>query len=201
MTWTMRPEHAQAVHPATIFDVGVHRGTPPLYAAFPDAYYVLVEPLRENRRAIKRILKQYRGEHIEAAAGARPGVATINVEPRQRAKSSFLSRATTTASGDVTESRQVRMRTLDDIARDRGLTAPFGLKIDTEGFELEVLSGAHDVLDSCQFVITETSIGRRFEGSSYEASDLISVLRTHGFAVFDVLGGTRRYADLLFMRP
>ena len=200
MDWTIRPEHAQALNPATIFDVGVHKGTAPLYQAFPKAYFVLVEPLRENRRAIKEILRHQRGEHVEAAAGSRLGTATINVEPQQRAKSSFLSRAMSTASGDATEPREVQILTLDGIARDKSLSAPYGLKIDTEGFEMEVLAGAVEILESCQFVITETSIGERFEGSTYQASDLLSALREHGFSVFDVLGATRRYADLLFMR-
>ena len=200
MSWTIRPEHANALTPKTIFDVGVHKGTRGLYAAFPDAYYVLVEPLRENRKAIKQILHDHRGEHIEAAAGSQPGTATINVEPQQRARSSFLNRAATTASGDVTEPREVPVCTLDGIVRDRALDEPFGLKIDTEGFELEVLAGARKVLASSQFVITETSIGKRFEERPYTAADLLTVLREHGFAVFDVLGGTRRYADLLFLR-
>ncbi len=32
---------------ATIIDIGVWKGTPELYAAFPEAYHVLIEPMKE----------------------------------------------------------------------------------------------------------------------------------------------------------
>ena len=34
--------------PATIFDIGVGYGTFPLYRAFPDAFYHLIDPARES---------------------------------------------------------------------------------------------------------------------------------------------------------
>jgi hypothetical protein len=33
--------------PKTVIDIGVAQGTPVLYRNFPDAYYILVDPLRE----------------------------------------------------------------------------------------------------------------------------------------------------------
>lgn len=183
----------------TVFDVGVSGGTPQLYRAFPDSYYVLIEPLREHLEDLDAILQHHTGEYVLAAAGAEPGSATINVEPNRRAKSSMLRRTDRTATGDELEQRRVPVTTLDEIARSRDLAKPYGVKIDTEGFELEVIRGAEQVLKDAVLVIAEASTVPRFEGG-YRNADLIEELRMHGFVPFDILRSTRAFVDVLFMR-
>lgn len=57
--------------PKVVFDVGVGSGTPSLYRAFPDAYFVLIEPNAEHRDVIKSILEKYKGEaHYQAVGRA-----------------------------------------------------------------------------------------------------------------------------------
>ena len=34
-------------YPGTVIDVGAARGTPPLHDAFPNAYFILFEPLKD----------------------------------------------------------------------------------------------------------------------------------------------------------
>ena len=170
--WSLPERYRQRLAPATVIDVGVNRGTPELYAAFPAAHYLLVEPNRENLKDIKKILQTVNGEHEMAAAGSRSGTAVINVETSRTGLSSFLNRSDLTATGTRIERREVSVRTIDEMVASRKLEGPFGLKIDTEGFELEVLRGAPATLKDCQFVITETSTAKRFEGG-YESVDLI----------------------------
>ena len=110
------------------------------------------------------------------------GSAVLNVETSRTGLSSFFKRTELTATGNRIERREVRVRTLDEMVQDRQLKGPFGVKIDTEGFELEVVRGATAVLKACQFVITETSTSKRFEGG-YESVDLIDELRRHEFVV------------------
>jgi hypothetical protein len=78
-----------------------------------------------------------------------------------------------------------------------------GLKIDTEGYELEVLRGAVETLPSCAFVICEASIQKRFH-DSYEFSQLVAFMFDHGFRISTILDyyvgreGYLRLVDLLF---
>ena len=65
--------------PGTVVDVGVAHGTPPLYAAFPDAYFFLFEPVVDFEHDIKSALKKIRGEYQMCALGATNGTATIFV--------------------------------------------------------------------------------------------------------------------------
>jgi FkbM family methyltransferase len=197
---TLPPWLGTRTAPQTIFDVGVAKGTQWLYDAFPDAYFVLVEPLQENVPSMRRILRGVSGTYVLAAAGADHGTATINVEPERKGMTSLLERTDETSSGGDLEQREIPVVTLDSIARGQGARAPFGLKIDTEGYELEVVRGAHEMLSMTEFVIAETSTaGGRFVGG-YCADDLIEELHSQGFAVADVLRTTRHFADLLFLR-
>jgi len=198
-TWVIPDRYLAQMTPRTVIDVGVNRGTKELYAAFPDAYYLLVEPNHENLDDIAKVLTRVRGEHAHVAAGAESGELVLNVEVTRTGLSSFLRRTELTATGNPVEQRRVPVRRIDDLVAERRLEEPFGLKIDTEGFELQVIRGATETLKSCQFVITETSTAERFE-DGYQSVDLISAMREQGFTIFDIMKTTGRYADLLFMR-
>lgn len=193
--------------PRTVVDVGVGPGTPALYDAFPDAKLVLVEPLAEYEPDLRRIVAERGGAYHLTALGAAEGRATLHVEPGNRMKSSLLARTPLTATGDRAATREVPVTTLDALRAEAGLEPPFGLKIDTEGFELEVLRGARGFLADALFVIAEASVAARFEGS-YRFDELVAEMAGHGFHVRDFLEVSRsartpgaRYADVLFARP
>lgn len=192
--------------PRTLVDVGVGHGTPALYDAFPDAELVLVEPLAEFEPDLKRILAARPGRYLLAALGAEPGERTLHVEPGNRLKSSFLERSALTATGDPLERRRVPVTTLDRLLEEQRPTPPFGLKLDTEGFELDVVKGATRLLADTLFVIAEVSVAPRFEGG-YAFADFVAALAARGFRACDVLEvarGSRSpetpYVDLLFRR-
>ena len=119
----------------TLVDVGVgDNGTPWLWKRFSGAKLLLVDPLRECRPDPMPPNASF----VEAALGAEERNATINIAPRV-SQSSLLERTALTHKGAPVEKREVRMRRLDDVVEGE---PPFGLKIDTEGYELEVLTCA-----------------------------------------------------------
>lgn len=191
--------------PKTIIDVGVGYGTPELYDAFPEARLILVEPLEEYLPSIRAICSGRNVVHHAVALGANDDELEINVEPQERLKSSFLSRTRESATGHLPSRRKVPVRRLDGLLSDIEIDKPIALKIDVEGFELEVLRGAPQTLKRVDCVIIETSIARRFEGSPLFA-DIIGEMAKHQFDLYDVLHVARseqpgaRHADLLFMR-
>lgn len=65
--------------PRTVVDVGSGFGTLPLYEAFPNAYFILVEPLREYGASIEAILEKHKGEIHYKAVGNEEGWLEINV--------------------------------------------------------------------------------------------------------------------------
>jgi FkbM family methyltransferase len=188
----------------TVIDVGAAHGTMPLYRRFPDAHLLLIDPLTEHEAELQEILLERDGSIEMCALGRESGESTLMVPVGSLKRTSFLERTALTEFTDEREERRVPIRRLDDVVAEHGPPAPYGLKIDTEGFELEVLLGATSTLQQCEWVVTETSIARRFEGS-YEFFDLLSLMNEHGFRLENVLhvsraGVTAKYADLLFTR-
>jgi FkbM family methyltransferase len=184
----------------TIIDVGVLDGTPFLYDSFPDAKFILVDPLEESRDAVAaRWSERIDFEFHVCGVGEKQGELELTIPAGRPAMSTFSGDRNdggTTAS----EVRRVPMRKLDDLLK--GLDGPFGLKIDTEGHELSVLKGAVKTLAKCEFVITETSIKRRFP-EGYQFSEAVAFMAKHGFEVHSFLSGfTRspRFSDILWVK-
>jgi FkbM family methyltransferase len=150
-------------HPATVVDVGVGLGTAPLYEAFPKAYLVMVEPLSEFNIAIQSILADRCGVHVPMALGAAQCRRTKFVEPRHILGSSFYERCEAERTGDMRTAREVEGTTLDAMVEALRFPAPYGLKLDTEGAEIEILGNATKCLRDTLFVIAEVSVMNRFE--------------------------------------
>jgi FkbM family methyltransferase len=202
-----RPENLRkpGLAPATVIDVGVARGTPNLYDAFPDAHLVLIEPLAEFEQDLQRIAARRGGEYVLCAVGGEPGRAVIHVDPQMLYGSSLLVDSWSAPGAPARERREIEVTTLDLLRREHGWRAPFGLKIDVEGFEQSVVDGARELLVDTQFVIAEVSVARQFAGSVPFAA-FVASMDAHGFALVDVLDGRRRgnegvdYLDLMFRK-
>lgn len=205
--WWWTPGHLGRLgfNPSTVFDVGVGFGTPTLYATYPQAFFVLVEPLVEYEAAVRTILKSYRGELVAVAAGAREEHRTFWVEIGKLEGSSFFKQAPGAETRRPKHPRDVAVRTLDAICAGGNYDPPFGIKLDTEGFELEALAGAHQVLRETQFVIAELSVAERFEGGG-RFDEFAAEMNRHGFRLADILDtargadGTAQFLDALFRR-
>ena len=204
-----RPEnlHKPGLEPATVIDVGVARGTPNLYDAFPEAHFVLIEPLREFEDDLKRIAKRRGGEYVLTAVGSEPGRAEIFVNPAMLVESSMLVNEWRPAEEhEALERREVEVTTLDALRAERGWNGPFGLKIDAEGYEHRIVEGATTLLRETQFVIAEVSVTRPFDGGATFA-EFVALMDRYGFAVHDLLDGLKRgnggveFLDVMFRRP
>jgi FkbM family methyltransferase len=177
--------------PSVVFDVGVGPGTPELYEAFPEARLVLVEPLEEWRGHFESAVRARETDTIIAAAGSTPGEVEIFVH-RAPWCSSILG-GLRGEDSDGTR-RPVPVVRLDDIAAERGLAGPYVVKVDVEGAELEVLSGAPDVLRATELVLLEVSLFEFIPGSP-QFHDVVSWMHEHGFVVADLFDAHNRLLD------
>ena len=197
--------------PGTVIDIGVATGTPWLYQ-FPKAKLVLVEPNPEFRSDLERINVEHGADILPFAAGAEPGILSLNVDRFAPSSSSFLPvsadlRAHWRSRGQTRtiEARKVDVLPLDAMI-DTRYPGPYLIKVDTEGFELEVLKGGTQTLQRAECLIIETSVAKRHEGS-YAFADLIRFLADEGFAFSDILDiqtfsgdGDISYMDVAFIR-
>lgn len=203
-----KPQYIKKLcHPQTVIDVGVGYGTHELYEAFPNAHFILIEPVVEYRNAIENIKKMYKCEVHLNAAGDKEGVCDIFVDHGNPLLTSFSHRTKLTSTGNKIERRQVAVKTLDSIIGDRHpLPGPVVLKIDAEGHELFVLRGSAQLLQYTDYVVAEVSVAKRFE-EGYEFDDMLIWMHEHDFRLFSILhimhpeGELRtRFVDVVFAR-
>ena len=145
-----------------------------------------------------------------AALGAREGSVEIHVASNSASSSILPMHDTHRAAAP--HSRYVGVETvplhrLDQVARDAVAAAahPF-LKIDTQGYERDVLEGASAVIDSLMGIQLEISLTPLYEGSP-TLPELLALMELWGFALHallpaftDVASGRMLQVDGLFFR-
>lgn len=196
--------------PDVVFDVGVDTGTPFLYQAFPEAHFVLIDPRAEAEKTLKSPDAPTKASFHQFALGAQTGEMTLHIpfsdKGEHGAMASLRQRQGYLADKiEWIETRQVPVERLDTVAAD--YPGRVGLKIDTEGFEGEVLAGAAETLARCDFVIIEMSLTQRFDITT-PPSQIIARLAAAGLEFRDVLrmtgdgrgGPAPRLMDILFTR-
>jgi FkbM family methyltransferase len=194
--WNVENLRKPGFEPATVIDVGAAFGTAPLYRSFPDAFHVMIEPLREYAEDIERWLTEFRGVHLPLAVGEREDTVTLHVDPELLFWSSLLPYSKG-RQGRTLEERTIPLTTIDKLLDEHGWDPPFGLKIDTEGYEHHVIAGGKKLLEQTQFVIAEVSVSRRFE-QSYTFAEFIALMDRHGFQLHDVLDGMKSWHGRVF---
>ena len=140
---------AEHVKPGDIcYDIGGYRGYISGVMALAGAFRVFVfEPLPANQRAVRRLCELnplLPIDLITLALGNIDGPAVLKVMPDSSmgklANSSFQAGATAVAEMLIT------VRQIDSLLQNREIPAPHVVKIDVEGAEFDVLSGALEML-------------------------------------------------------
>jgi FkbM family methyltransferase len=185
-------EHVKALGfvPQTVIDVGVARGTPPIYDAFPDARYVLVEPVAEFQSTLDALEKRLKARVVRAAAGAKDGEVTFHVHT-DLSGSSLLPQAEGRSMDG--EARTVPMVRLDSVLTEP-LARPALLKLDTQGAELQVLEGLGARISEIDLILIEVSF-LPFRQGTPSFAEVVETLRGHGFAAYEILEGHFRALD------
>jgi FkbM family methyltransferase len=181
-----RHVRALGFYPKTIFDIGVFQGTYELYNTWPDARLILVDPLKESEAAMKYICAHRRApaSYILAAAGNRDG------ETRFHSFTDMAASSMVSGSGE----QVVPMYTLDSLDTMFKGVSPYLLKIDVQGAEALVLSGASTVLPLCEVVMLETALFD-FERTGITLPEMMALMKSKGFVPFDIYDGLCRSLD------
>jgi FkbM family methyltransferase len=185
---------ARGFEPRTVIDVGIGNGTPDLYAAFPTARYLLIEPLPAFEPVLQRLGSQLDAVLIKAIAGREPGEAVLSVEGEG-----------STVFGVSANALQVPVVTLDGLCEKHHLSGPFLLKADVQGGELDVLAGANQTLFATEAAVLEVSFFSPRPGWP-QFLEILNTMAERGFAPYDIFGGARRrdgalsHMDVVFVK-
>jgi FkbM family methyltransferase len=184
---------ALGVRPASIIDLGAGVGqwSQLAHSVFPDADYVLVEPLRERAVALAAFCDRHpRMRHVAAAAGAGQGQVTFDV-------SNDLDGSGIYGGFSNNATRLVPMVTVDTIVHSQGLLPPFLLKLDTHGYELPILAGAAETLARTVLIVMEV-YNFSISPTAVPFWEICATLATRGFRPADICDLMARPRDNLF---
>ena len=180
----------------TVIDVGCHVGFHALYAARrvgPAGLVIAVDPQPYN---CERVMTNAEANKLAkvmvicAAAGSKPGFALL----RQQ---SATDKARLTLAGvgvnDTGLTFEVPVVTLDEVVGRRGLERVELLKIDVEGYEAEVLAGAHQTLARTNNIVLEILPDHEVG----QTASILDVLKSAGFSFRAVSGSTWKLGERL----
>ena len=178
--------------PGTVVDVGVAYGTPPLYEAFPDAYYFLFEPVADFEPHIKKALQtNIRGEYEMCGLGETSTTKQIFV-PEAAVAASLMHSGVDAADPRL---RTVRVRTLDEVFAKRKLQKPIILKTDCQGGDLAVIRGGNEFVAQCDVIIMEVGMFRYWSKNTPDFADTIIEMKSRGFVPYDLFDTMPRPHD------
>jgi FkbM family methyltransferase len=179
-----RLSHLRALDivPRVIYDVGAAQGkwARLAHSIWPDAHILGFEPNRSNRSHLdqtKRDLSRF--EYLQCFLGSHRQV--INYESKGNQTSLYEQ---CSASG-VAESAE--MLVLDELIDQKRIPLPDFMKLDVQGYELEVLRGANQALKDCEAILLEVSFYREHPLMP-TVDDVIEFMKAHHFRWFDVMG-------------
>ena len=181
--------------PKTIIDCGANAGawTRMCKQFFPDARVLMVEPQTSQRDALEKVKAEFAPtvDYAPCLAGEanRNQVTFYEMGTGSSVREELSDVPRTTVS--------YPMRTLDDIAGERGIHEAQFIKMDLEGYEIEALKGAAGLLPKAEAVMLEVRFIQYNRGAPI-FDEVAAFMKDRGFALFDLFNFQRWKDNRLF---
>jgi len=181
----------------TVLDVGANKGqyALALRRAGYNGRIISFEPGREAFQILQQVAtKDPQWRCYQLALGAQIGLRTLQIAAASE-YSSFLPITETAVRADsfaqMHSEEEVEVVTIDSLWHDHvGLQSRVLLKLDTQGFEREILRGAMESLGQIVGVQLELTVSSTYVGQP-TIEEMLPLLRGHGFQLFALYEGFR----------
>lgn len=176
--------------PNTIIDVGAYSGewARLAHSIWPDASISMYDGNPENEEKLQTAVRQLpRADYRMSLLGPEH---KPSVKMYQMSTGSSVLPELTSFPRNVIE---VEMNRLDDLAH-ADWQSPVLLKLDVQGFELEVLKGARQTLARTEMVVLEAELLPYNEGAA-SFLEIANFLHDAGFSLWDIGDDMRRQSD------
>jgi FkbM family methyltransferase len=188
MEWRLRHLARQGFNPGVILDVGAGGGdwARLSHAIWPGARIYGFEPNEHEQSNLAQAKRDIPGfETFRCFLGPSQGEVTYTEQDRQ---TSLFEKSAGAANA------KAPMHVLDDLIASGKVPPPDFIKLDVQGFELEVLKGGEQAMQHAQGLLLEVSFFELFPGvPTFE--QVCEFMTRRGFMMHDVMGILRRPSD------
>mgnify|MGYP001263629321 CR=1 FL=1 len=190
--------------PRNIVDVGAYEGawTRKCATLFPDADYLMVEAMPKKKEQLERVSREHRIKSQVA-------IAVLGSGDGQEVYFSELETASSVLEENETQHQRVlrKTRSLDRIVQEAGFNEIDLLKLDVQGYELEVLKGFGEHIKKTEVIISEISLIDIHKGVPL-LRDVVNFMFDRGFVTYDIcsvsirrpLDGALWQTDFMFVK-
>lgn len=192
----VRGLYQQGIRPQTVIDVGANVGQFAVACSrwFPSAEIFAFEP---NPQCAARLTSNLRGVRkvsiFPVALGNEEGIAKFHVNAHTHSSSVLpLGERHCSAFPEATETEtiEVKINRLDALLSESQMQGPVLLKLDVQGYEVEVLKGAQAVLRRVDYLVVEMSFEPMYEGE-ITFRDGMQLVEGYGFRFVRPVGFLR----------
>lgn len=206
-------EHKQVLQAdlSTVIDIGANRGQFSLAARHwaPKAHIIAFEPLSEPSAIYRKVFKGDQNVKLhQSAIGTESGETTIHVSASDDSSSllpiSNIQKRLFPGTEEI-RTETIKVGRLSDFISENEILPPAMLKMDVQGFELNVLEGTKDLIHRFEWVYAECSFQELYKGQAL-ADEVIEWLRMHRFRLTGVYNmcydenGKAIQGDFLFQK-
>ncbi len=177
--------------PGFCLDIGAYEGywTREFKQIFPDCAVMMLEGQLSKEPVLIKTKNAYSDVDYKIALLGATDATDVTFNMYESASSVFVEHHDT---GAKTETRN--LVTLDKLLEKENLKKPDFIKIDTQGYELEILKGGEKTLAHAEFVLLEVSFLDIYVNCPLVA-DTINFMKERGFVVYDICSLMRRPLD------
>ena len=174
--------------PETIIDIGSNKGQFILLMEqiFPNKIVYSFEPIIEMINKQKKFFKYKKNITFHNLALGSSICSKEFLITSRMDSSSFLKVVSNTNKSknySVIEKRDIKVSTLDEIFLNEKISHPILIKMDVQGYELEVLKGANDLLKKTDYLLLEVSENEMYQNQPTEKI-IIEYLKELNFEIF-----------------
>lgn len=177
-------------NPKNIIDIGAYEGnwTTDIKTLFPDAHVLMIEG-QENKKSILL-------EKINSISNTTLTIALLGAERKSVKFNIYESASSVFTEDNETDATEefITLSLLDDVVKGTSFEQVDLIKIDTQGYELEILKGGQNVLSSAQCVLLEVSLLGIYKEAPLVA-EVIAYMKQNGFVLYDICSLMRRPYD------
>jgi FkbM family methyltransferase len=202
--WSLRNLKENGFFPDAIIDCGAYVGdwTRMIKKIFPNSKVLMVEANPEKETNIQEVQSEY-PQTVSYA------ISLLGAENRMEARFYKMETGSSVFEEQSNVPRDVLllpMKTLDEVALEKHFLDSTFIKLDVQGYELEVLKGAKEILKKAKLVLLEVSF-LQYNKSAPLFGEVVNFMNIHGFVVYDLgtlvrwgVDNTLLQADIFFIK-